>query len=165
MASVKQFADDGGLVLGICNGFQILCEAGMLPGALTRNASLQFRCQPAWLRVEQNRSRFTAASQVGDILQIPVSHGEGRYVADEETLAELESSGRVLFRYVNPDGTAVGDNTPNGSIHDIAGIANAAGNVVGMMPHPERACELLLGSDDGNAILASIASGAAVGVA
>jgi phosphoribosylformylglycinamidine synthase I len=149
MDAVIEFAQRGGLVWGICNGFQILCEAHLLPGALTRNASLQFRCEPSWLRVEATDTALTTACAAGDVLEIPVSHGEGRYVADASTLDMLERDRRVLFRYVRPDGSAAGDATPNGSMRDIAGIVNERRNVVGMMPHPERACEPLLGSSDG----------------
>jgi phosphoribosylformylglycinamidine synthase len=157
MESVAEFAAAGGLVWGICNGFQILCEAHLLPGALTRNASLEFRCAPTWLRVEAVDSVFTAGCARGDVLQVPVSHGEGRYVADEATLDMLERDGRVAFRYVRRDGSAVGDASPNGSMHDIAGIVNERRNVLGMMPHPERACEPLLGSSDGMRLFNSIA--------
>ena len=157
MESVLDHAQRGGLVWGICNGFQILCEAHLLPGALLRNASLQFRCAPAWLRVETTESPFTASCRVGDVLQIPVSHGEGRYVADQATLDELEREERVLFRYTRPDGGPVGAASPNGSLRDIAGIVNHDGNVLGMMPHPERACEPLLGSADGMRLFRSVA--------
>jgi len=156
MQSVTDFAAAGGLVLGICNGFQILCEAHLLPGALTRNESLEFRCEPAWLRVETSSSPFTAQCVRGDVLQVPVSHGEGRYVADEATLDELERESRVAFRYVAPDGAPVDGASPNGSMRDIAGILNARRNVLGMMPHPERAAETLLGSSDGMRIFESL---------
>ena len=149
MESVGDFARNGGLVWGICNGFQILCEAHLLPGALTRNASLEFRCEPAWLRVETQDSAFTAGSRRGDVLQIPVSHGEGRYVADAATLDQLEREDRVAFRYVRRNGGPVGAASPNGSMRDIAGILDEGRTVLGMMPHPERACEPLLGSSDG----------------
>jgi phosphoribosylformylglycinamidine synthase len=161
MDSVVGFAGEGGLVWGICNGFQILCEAHLLPGALTRNASLQFRCEPAYLRVESTDTPFTAESALGDVLQVPVSHGEGRYVADEATLDLLEREQRVVFRYVAPDGSPVGDATPNGSMRDIAGIVNAGGNVLGMMPHPERACEPMLGSSDGLQLFTNVAQATA----
>jgi phosphoribosylformylglycinamidine synthase I len=161
MDSVVGFAREGGLVWGICNGFQILCEAHLLPGALTRNSSLQFRCEPAWLRVESTDTPFTAESALGDVLQVPVSHGEGRYVADEATLDLLEREQRVVFRYVAPDGSPVGDATPNGSMRDIAGIVNAGGNVLGMMPHPERACEPMLGSSDGLQLFTNVAQATA----
>lgn len=156
MESVATFARSGGLVWGICNGFQILCEAHLLPGALTRNASLEFRCEPAWLRVESERCVFTAGCRRGDVLQIPVSHGEGRYVADADTLARLEAEDRVVFRYVRRDGGAVGDASPNGSMHDIAAILDEGRTVLGMMPHPERACESLLGSSDGMRLFRSL---------
>jgi phosphoribosylformylglycinamidine synthase len=158
MESVQEFAAGGGLVWGICNGFQILCEAHMLPGALVRNGSLQFRCEPSWLRVETTSTPFTASLRSGQVLQIPVSHGEGRYVADEATLYALEASGRVAFRYVAPDGGPVGDASPNGSLRDVAGIVSEGGNVLGMMPHPERACEPLLGSADGMELVRSVAA-------
>jgi phosphoribosylformylglycinamidine synthase len=157
MESVSAFANAGGLVWGICNGFQILCEAHLLPGALTRNTSLEFRCMPTWLRVESVDSVFTAGCARGDVLQIPISHGEGRFVADEETLAMLEREQRVAFRYVRQDGSPVDGESPNGSMHDIAGIVNERRNVLGMMPHPERACELLLGSSDGMALFNNVA--------
>ena len=149
MESVQEFAAGGGLVLGICNGFQILCEAHLLPGALTRNASLEFRCETAWLRVETVATPFTGACEPGQVLAVPVSHGEGRYVADPTTLDRLEAEGRVAFRYVAPDGSPVGDASPNGSMRDIAGVVNERRNVLGMMPHPERAAESLLGGTDG----------------
>jgi phosphoribosylformylglycinamidine synthase len=158
MDSVQEFADRGGLVWGICNGFQILCEAHLLPGALVRNGSLQFRCEPSWLRVETTDTPFTGSLRSGQVLQIPVSHGEGRYVADEATLDLLEEQQRVAFRYVAPDGGPVGDATPNGSLRDIAGIVSERRNVLGMMPHPERACEPLLGSADGMELIRSVAA-------
>jgi phosphoribosylformylglycinamidine synthase subunit PurQ / glutaminase len=161
MDSVQEFAGQGGLVWGICNGFQILCEAHMLPGALTRNASLEFRCEMAFLRVESSESPYTGGCARGDVLHIPVSHGEGRYVADEATLDRLESTNRVIFRYTAADGSRVGAATPNGSMRDIAGIVNDRGNVLGMMPHPERACERLLGSDDGIRLFANVATAVA----
>jgi phosphoribosylformylglycinamidine synthase len=156
MDSVAEFAAGGGLVWGICNGFQVLCEAQLLPGALTRNQSLEFRCEPSYLRVETTSTPFTAGCVRGDILQIPVSHGEGRYVADEATLDMLERAGRVAFRYVGADGAPVGDASPNGSMRDIAGILSPAHNVLGMMPHPERASETLLGSSDGMRLFDSV---------
>lgn len=170
MERVVEFAQAGGLVWGICNGFQILCEAHLLPGALTRNASLEFRCQPSWLRVDSIQSPWTVSTARGTVLQIPVSHGEGRYVADETTLDILEGDNRIVFRYVARDGSPVGDATPNGSLHDIAGIVNDRRNVLGMMPHPERACEPLLGSADGMQLFACVAAllereGAVSGVA
>jgi len=149
MEAVREHARQGGLVLGICNGFQILCEAGMLPGALLRNASLQFRCQPCGLRVETTSSPFLGCAQRGQVLRIPVSHGEGRFYADEETMARLNGEGRVAFRYSDESGQPTSAANPNGSLENVAGILNEAGNVLGMMPHPERACEELLGSDQG----------------
>ncbi|HEY8674030.1 MAG TPA: phosphoribosylformylglycinamidine synthase subunit PurQ [Candidatus Dormibacteraeota bacterium] len=157
MESVIEFADAGGLVWGICNGFQILCEAHLLPGALTRNGSLEYRCEATWLRVENVDTVYTAEADLGSVLQIPVSHGEGRYVADEATLDMLEREQRVAFRYVARDGSPVGAASPNGSMRDIAGIVNERRNVLGMMPHPERACELLLGSADGLRLFESVA--------
>ncbi len=158
MESVSEFASAGGLVWGICNGFQILCEAHLLPGALTRNSSLEFRCAPTWLRVETTESAVTSGCALGDVLQVPVSHGEGRFVADEATLDMLEREQRVAFRYVRRDGSAVGDESPNGSMRDIAGIVNERRNVLGMMPHPERSCEPLLGSSDGMRLFVNVAN-------
>ncbi|MGH7643331.1 MAG: phosphoribosylformylglycinamidine synthase subunit PurQ [Candidatus Dormibacteria bacterium] len=149
MEAVQEHALGGGLVLGICNGFQILCEAGLLPGALLRNASLQFRCEPTWLQVESRNSAFLAGSAPGRLLQLPISHGEGRFFADSETLAELNGEGRVAFRYCDQHGERTDRANPNGSLENIAGILSDRGNVLGMMPHPERACEEVLGSDDG----------------
>ena len=154
MRDVVRFAGTGGPVLGVCNGFQVLCEAGLLPGALVRNASLRFACRDARLRVESAGTPFTSGLAVGDVLTVPVAHGAGNYTADDEALDRLEGEGHVVFRYVGADG-APGD-SPNGSARDIAGVRNAAGNVVGMMPHPERAVEPLLGSADGARIFASV---------
>lgn len=155
MTAVADFAERGGLVLGICNGFQILQEARMLPGALLRNASCEFRCEWVHLRVEQNRSAFSLDCRPGQVLRVPISHGEGNFFAEPETLRSLEAESRVVFRYCTPDGRPIAEANPNGSLNNIAGIANARGNVVGMMPHPERACEALLGSEDGLLILQS----------
>ena len=149
MAAVRKFAENGGLVFGICNGFQILLETGMLPGAMLRNQSLRFVCKPVYLRVENNTLPFTAACERGQVLKVPIAHGEGNYVADEQTLDNLERSGRVVFRYVTPAGEVTPEANPNGSQRNIAGIVNEAGNVMGMMPHPERASDALLGSTDG----------------
>jgi len=164
MDDVVSFARRGGPVLGVCNGFQILCEAGLLPGALVRNASLRFRSHDVLLRVERTDTLFTSAYDEGQILRIPIAHGDGNYEADEATLASIEAEGRVVFRYVNRDGDPVEDANPNGSWHNIAGITNETGNVLGMMPHPERAMESLLGSTDGvglfESMLASLASSA-----
>ena len=156
MAALNRFAAGGGLVVGICNGFQILCESGLLPGALMRNQHLEYRCQWTTLRAERNDTPFTGRCRPGQTLQVPVSHGEGNYYADAATLARLESGGQVLFRYCEPDGRITEAANPNGSAANIAGIVNEAGNVLGMMPHPERSCEPLLGSEDGNLIFQSI---------
>ncbi|TMF48995.1 MAG: phosphoribosylformylglycinamidine synthase subunit PurQ [Chloroflexi bacterium] len=145
MEAVADFANRGGLVLGICNGFQILQEARLLPGALLRNASCEFRCEWVHLRVEQSDSAFTLDCRPGQVLRIPISHGEGNFFADAATLESLERAGRVVFRYCAPDGRVTAAANPNGSFGNIAGISNARGNVIGMMPHPERACEALLG--------------------
>ena len=161
MDAVKRFAADGGAVLGICNGFQILCEAGLLPGALMPNASLQFRCEWVHLRAEGARSPFTLGIAEGRVLRVPISHGEGNYFADEATIAALEAQGRVAFRYCDPAGAVTDDANPNGSLRNIAGIVNERGNVLGMMPHPERCCEPLLGGEDGKAIFESIIKGGA----
>ncbi|MDQ6883165.1 MAG: phosphoribosylformylglycinamidine synthase subunit PurQ [Candidatus Dormibacteraeota bacterium] len=155
MEAVAAFADRGGLVLGICNGFQVLQEARMLPGALLRNASCEFRCEWVDLRVEQTESAFTAACRPGQVLRIPISHGEGNFYADAATLAGLEANRQVVFRYASRDGRITEGVNPNGSLNNIAGIMNARGNVLGMMPHPERACETLLGGLDGLAIFES----------
>lgn len=156
MDAIGAFADSGGLVLGICNGFQILTEAGLLPGALQRNAHLQFRCSWSHLRVENVATPFTGACSAGQVLRVPVNHGEGNYFADPETLAELNANNQVLFRYVTADGEATPEASPNGSLENIAGIINKAGNVVGLMPHPERACEAILGSEDGRLLFVSM---------
>lgn len=156
MEAVARHAEAGGLVIGICNGFQILCESGLLPGVLMRNESLEFRCQDAYLAPVNQTSPFTSHLDASRGYLMPVSHGEGRYIADESTIAMLEDTDRVAFRYVEPDGTVTADANPNGSINNIAGILNERGNVLGMMPHPERACEPLLGNSDGNAIWLSI---------
>ncbi len=148
MKAVADFARAGGPVLGICNGFQILCEAGLLPGALVRNAGRRFICRPVRIRVENAATAFSAACEPGQVLTIPIKHGEGCYVADQRTLARLEEAGRVIFRYA--------DGAPNGSLHDIAGISNEAGNVVGLMPHPEHAVEEELGGTDGRRLFESV---------
>ena len=156
MRAVEEFAQEGKLVLGICNGFQILCESGLLPGVLMRNEHLQFRCQWVHLRVESASSPFSRSAREGQVLRVPISHGEGRYYADAATLAALESEGRVIFRYCSPSGEASGDANPNGSLGNIAGIVNGRGNVLGMMPHPERCCDPMLGGVDGRAIFESL---------
>ena len=147
MKAVRQFARDGGLVLGICNGFQVLVEAGLLPGALIRNRGLQFVCRDVHLRVQTTNSPFTAAAEKGEILRLPIAHGEGCYIADERTLDQLEDEDRIAFRYLD---------NPNGSARDIAGILNRGRNVMGMMPHPERAADELMGSTDGLVVFKSM---------
>lgn len=156
MQEVVQHAKRGGLVLGICNGFQIACEAGLLPGALLRNDTLRFVSAPVSLRVESIATRFTSQYHVGQVISIPVAHGDGRYTADGDTLARIEGEGHVVFRYVTPAGEPVESANPNGSLRNIAGIVNAQGNVLGMMPHPERAMEPALGSTDGLPLFQSI---------
>jgi len=156
MKDVVRFARKGGVVMGICNGFQILTEAGLLPGALLRNNSLRFECKDVFLRVENSNSRFTGESSPGDVLRIPIAHGEGNFFADEETLDRLESNGQVTFRYSTPSGELTQEANPNGSSRNIAGIVNEAGNVLGMMPHPERACDSLLGNTDGQVVFKSL---------
>jgi phosphoribosylformylglycinamidine synthase len=156
MQDVVSFAKRGGPVLAICNGFQIACEAGLLPGALLRNASLKFVCETVRLRVETNDSLFANRYDRGALLRIPIAHGDGRYTADDATLDKLEGEGRVVFRYVGGPGDADEWWSPNGSMRSIAGIVNDAGNVLGMMPHPERAVDPLLGSGDGLGVFESV---------
>jgi|SRR5687768_3711093 len=158
MQEVAAHAKAGGPVLGICNGFQILCEAHLLPGALMRNASLQFVSAPVHLRVENNNTLFSNLYEKGEVLKIPVAHGDGRYYASPDVLDALEASGRVIFRYADAGGNISADANPNGSERNIAGIINEQGNVLGLMPHPERACSPLLGSVDGIRLLESILS-------
>lgn len=158
MEDVVAFADAGGPVLGICNGFQTLCESGLLPGALVRNDVLRFVGKDVLIRVERTDLRFTDQYSDGQVLRVPIAHGEGNYEADEETLERLEGEGRVVFRYVDARANPTPEANPNGSWHNIAGITNEAGNVLGMMPHPERATETILGSDDGLAIFTSLAA-------
>lgn len=165
MDAIAAFADRGGLVLGICNGFQVLQEARMLPGALLMNASCEFRCEWTNLRVEHSDSPFTSSCRPGQVLRIPISHGEGNFYAEPETVRALQTNGQVLFRYCAPDGRITPSANPNGSLANIAGISNQRGNVIGMMPHPERACEELLGSTDGNLIFQSALRSLAVLVA
>ena len=156
MREVIAHAERGGPVLAVCNGFQIACEAGLLPGALLRNASLCFISEPVRLRVESAETMFTNQYRRGQILRMPIAHGEGRYTADPETLDRLEDEGQVVFRYVNEAGDPVPTSNPNGSDRNIAGLVNARGNVLGMMPHPERAVDELLGSTDGLPLFESI---------
>ena len=156
MKSVEAFANAGGLVYGICNGFQILCESALLPGVLIRNDHLQFRCEWTNLRIENSDSPFTSKAETGQVISVPISHGEGNYFADGATLDEIEKNDQVIFRYSSPEGCIDMDNNPNGSLNNIAGITNREGNVLGMMPHPERCCDPLLGSTDGEVIFRSI---------
>lgn len=160
MRAVEKFARSGGLVLGICNGFQILLEAGLLPGAMLRNQQLRFLCRQVHIRVENTNTPFTCQAHEGQVLEVPIAHMEGNYFCDASTLAELERNQQVIFRYVHPDGTAAGENdfdaNPNGALAGIAGICNRERNVLGLMPHPERAVELPLGSADGLVIFRSI---------
>lgn len=157
MQSVITFANDGGIVCGICNGFQILCESGLLPGALIRNEGLSFVCKDVHLRVERADTPFTRALTAGSVLRIPIAHGEGRFTAPAEVIDEIEANNQVLYRYATADGTLTADANPNGSINNIAGITNTRGNVMGMMPHPERASDPLLGSTDGASVFLSLA--------
>lgn len=156
MESVKRFAEGGGLVIGICNGFQILTESGLLPGALMRNRGLKYVCKPVHLRVENAVTPFTSACKQGEVLQIPIAHMEGNYVCDEATLAELKRNNQIMFRYVTPQGEVTDDANPNGSLENIAGICNAGHNVLGMMPHPERYSEPSLGGVDGMKLFNSL---------
>jgi phosphoribosylformylglycinamidine synthase len=156
MKSVSKFAKNGGMVLGVCNGFQILLEAGLLPGAMMRNSGLRFICRHVYIRVEQTDMPFTNAATKGQILKVPIAHGDGNYTCDEATLAELEKNRQVVFRYTTPQGVDDGAGNPNGSTANIAGICNRERNVAGLMPHPERAVESALGSADGLVIFKSL---------
>ena len=156
MEEVERFADRGGLVLGTCNGFQILCEAGLLPGVLMQNHHVQFRCQWVDLRVDNTNTSFTSECREDHVLRIPISHGEGNYYADPDTLASLNANGQVVFRYCTSQGEVTDEANPNGSLENIAGIVNERGNVLGMMPHPERCCEAALGGTDGRFIFESM---------
>ncbi|HNU06742.1 MAG TPA: phosphoribosylformylglycinamidine synthase subunit PurQ [Pyrinomonadaceae bacterium] len=156
MGAVKDFAAAGKYVFGICNGFQILCEAGMLPGALIRNRGLHFICKHVRLRVENDRTPFTSELDSGDVLSIPIAHAEGNYVCDDDTFHRLEENGQIVFRYCDEVGEITEEANPNGARSNIAGICNENGNVLGMMPHPERACEEMLGSNDGREIFRSL---------
>jgi phosphoribosylformylglycinamidine synthase len=164
MKSIIKFAEAGGLVWGICNGFQVLLEAGLLPGAMLRNDTMRFECRWVRLRVDSTRTPFTRGCRPGQILRIPIAHAEGNYFADDETLEELESAGQILFRYVNKEGIPDEASNPNGSRRNIAGIVNRNGNVIGMMPHPERAVEKILGSEDGLLLFKSLLGTTATGV-
>ena len=156
MKSVEKFANSGGMVLGICNGFQILLEAGLLPGAMMRNSGLRYICRHVHIRVEQTDTPFTNAAQRGQILTVPIAHNDGNYTSDEATLAGLEKNRQVLFRYTTPHGPDDAAGNPNGSMNNIAGICNRERNIAGLMPHPERAVEAALGSDDGLVIFKSM---------
>ncbi len=156
MQAVQRFAAGGGFVLGICNGFQVLCEAGLLPGALIRNRSLQFRCEHVYLKTLTNDSPFTNRIAPDKLLRIPIAHGEGCYFADEETLNRLRANNQILWQYCNAQGEVTDASNPNGSLGNIAGICDERRNVAGLMPHPERACETILGSDDGRLIFESL---------
>jgi phosphoribosylformylglycinamidine synthase I len=164
MKSVERFAKSGGLVLGVCNGFQTLLESGLLPGAMMRNSGLRFICRHVYVRVEQTDTPFTNAAQKDQILRMPIAHSDGNYTCDDATYAELEKNRQVIFRYTTPDGSNDDAGNPNGSMHNIAGICNRERNVAGLMPHPERAVEPALGSADGLVILRSMAE-ALVGAA
>jgi phosphoribosylformylglycinamidine synthase subunit PurQ / glutaminase len=154
---VRKFADEGGIVIGICNGFQILCEAGLLPGALMRNSGLKYVCKPVHVRVENTDTPFTNACRPGEVLCIPIGHMEGNYFCDESTLAELQRDNRIVFRYCDERGETTPESNPNGSLNNIAGICSPGRNVLGMMPHPERASENELGCTDGFKIFESLA--------
>jgi phosphoribosylformylglycinamidine synthase I len=156
MAAVRAHAGKGGLVLGVCNGFQILCESGLLPGVLMRNAAIKFVCKDAYLRVERSNTPFTRGYNAGQVIRVPVAHGEGNYVADAETIARLEGEGRVLFRYVAPDGSLDPHWNINGATNAIAGIVNERGNVCGLMPHPENHVEASIGPTDGRGLFAGL---------
>lgn len=156
MGAVKAFAKDGGAVIGICNGFQILLEAGLLPGAMLRNKSLHFICKDVHVRVENAATAFTKACQPGQVLKIPVAHADGNYYTDPVTLAALQANAQIVFRYCTPDGKVTPEANPNGSLDNIAGIINPEGNVLGMMPHPERCAEDVLGNRDGRLIFESV---------
>jgi phosphoribosylformylglycinamidine synthase I len=156
MDQVKKFADGGGLVMGICNGFQILCESGLLPGVLMRNKGLKYICKPVDIRCENNETPFSHGLNKGEVLQIPIGHMEGNYFCDDATLQQLKKQDRIVFRYCTPQGEITEDSNPNGAIDNIAGICNEGRNVLGMMPHPERASEELHGMTDGLKILKSL---------
>jgi len=156
MNAVKEFAKKGKFVFGVCNGFQILCESGLLPGALMRNRGLHFICRHVNIKVENDKTPYTSEFGKGEVLSIPIAHAEGNYVCDDQTLAELESNNQIIFRYCDENGEISDEANPNGSRSSIAGISNKEGNILGMMPHPERACEELLGTNDGRDIFRSL---------
>ena len=156
MKKIVEFANSGGYVMGICNGFQVLLESGLLPGALMKNSNLRFVCREVILRVENADTRFTSQLREGQLLRMPVAHGDGNYYADSLTLKKLESENRIIFRYVDKEGVVTAESNPNGSVNGIAGIINEKGNVLGMMPHPERAVEHILNSIDGENIIRSL---------
>lgn len=156
MQEVRRFAASGGPVLGICNGFQVLLEAGLLPGAMLRNRTVRFHCEHVIVKVEQTDTPFTVGCRAGQLLRLPIAHGEGNYYAEPETLERLEKHRQVVFRYATRDGDVTDAANPNGSVHNIAGLCSETRNVVGLMPHPERACELALGSADGLVMLESV---------
>lgn len=156
MDAVRKFADHGGLVLGVCNGFQILCESGLLPGVLMRNAGLKFICHDVHLRVERSDTPFTRGYNAGQVIRVPIAHGEGNYAADEDTIRRLEGEGRVLYRYCSPSGEVGDTHNINGAAQSIAGIVNSNGNVLGMMPHPENHVEDIMGCTDGRGLFAGL---------
>ena len=156
MQDVRRFAQEGGLVMGICNGFQVLCESGLLPGALMRNASLRFACKDVHLRAENVRTPFTGALREGQVIEVPIAHGEGNYYASADVLDRLEANGQVVFRYCDAEGHVTSEANPNGSARNIAGIVNERGNVLGLMPHPERCAETSIGSGDGALLFQSV---------
>ena len=156
MSAIRQFAEAGGMILGICNGFQILLEAGLLPGAMLRNRSLAFVCRDTSVRVENAATVFTGRCESGQVLKLPIAHADGNYYTDPVTLSALQANAQIVFRYCTPDGKVISDANPNGSLDNIAGIKNPAGNILGMMPHPERSAEEVLGNDDGRLIFLSM---------
>ncbi|MBI5746190.1 MAG: phosphoribosylformylglycinamidine synthase subunit PurQ [Nitrospirae bacterium] len=156
MSEVKRFSLDGGIVLGICNGFQILLEAGLLPGAMLRNRSLKFICRDVYVRVEDNKTPFTRFLRKGDVLKMPIAHAEGNYYADPDTLLRLKERGQIIFRYADESGGILDSANPNGAMDNIAGICNKERNILGMMPHPERCSEMALGNEDGKRIFRSV---------